>query len=75
MDRIAALLVDGDVSLSVTCITDDTLGLDRPTEPPDAPPDAPPNAPPNTPPNSQSVVLSLDQDATEANLILKEITG
>src|SRR6266566_5353432 len=66
-DRIATLLVDGDVSLSVIYITDDTLGRDRPVEPP--------NAPPNAPPNSQSVVLSLDQDTTEANLTLEEITG
>jgi hypothetical protein len=62
-DRIAALPVDGDVSSSVTCITDDTLGLDGPVELTDAPP------------NSQSVVLSLDQDTTEANLILEGITG
>jgi hypothetical protein len=31
-DRIAALPVDDDVSSSVICITDDTLGLDTPTE-------------------------------------------
>ena len=37
-DRITALLVDGDVSLSVTYITDDTLGLDGPIELTDAPP-------------------------------------
>ena len=43
-DRIATLLVDSDVSLSVTCIIDDTLGLDRPAEPPNAPPNAPPNS-------------------------------
>jgi hypothetical protein len=62
-DRIAALPVDGDVSSSVTCITDNTLGLDGPVELT------------NAPPNSQSVVLSLDQDTTEANLILEGITG
>jgi ATP-dependent DNA helicase PIF1 len=62
-DRIAALPVDGDVSSSVTCITDNTLGLDGPVELI------------NAPPNSQSVVLSLDQDTTEANLILEGITG
>jgi ATP-dependent DNA helicase PIF1 len=62
-DRIAALPVDGDVSLSVIHITDDTLGLDGPIELADAPP------------TSQSVVFSLDQDTTEANLILEEITG
>ena len=39
------------------------LGLDRPKGPID------------TPPNTQSVVLSLDQDTTEANLILERITG
>ena len=43
-DRIATLPVDGDVSSSVTCITDDTLGLDGPVEPPNAPPNAPPNS-------------------------------
>ena len=62
-DRIAALPVDSDVSSSVICITDDTLGLDGPVELTDMPP------------NSQSVVLSLDQDTTEANLILEGITG
>jgi ATP-dependent DNA helicase PIF1 len=62
-DRIAALPVDDDVSSSVVCITDDTLGLDGPEGPTDAPP------------NTQSVVLSLDQDTTEANLILEGITG
>ena len=51
-------------------ITDDTLGLDRPIECTDTlikPIDAPPT--------SKSAVLSLDQDTTEANLILEEITG
>jgi len=43
-DRLTALLVDDDVSSSVTCITDDTLSLDRPVEPPNAPPNAPPNS-------------------------------
>ena len=33
MDRITALLVDDDVSLSVICITDNTLGLDGPEGP------------------------------------------
>ena len=51
------------MSSSVLCITDDTLGLDRPEGPID------------TLPNTQSVILSLDQDTTEANLILKGITG
>ena len=36
-DRITALLVNGDVSSSVVCITDDTLNLDGPVELPDAP--------------------------------------
>ena len=36
-DRITALLVDGDVSLSVACITDDTLNLDGPVELPNTP--------------------------------------
>ena len=62
-DRLAALPVDGDVSSSVVCVTDDTLTLDGPVELIDAPP------------NTQSVVLSLDQDATEADLIIEEITG
>jgi hypothetical protein len=62
-DRVAALPVDGDVSSSVACVTDDTLDLDRPVELPDAPL------------TSQSVVLSLDQETTEANLILEGITG
>jgi ATP-dependent DNA helicase PIF1 len=69
-DRVAALPVDGDVSSSVIYITDDTLGLDSPVEPADRPVE-----PVDAPPNSQSVVLSLDQDTTEANLILEEITG
>jgi ATP-dependent DNA helicase PIF1 len=69
-DRIAALPVDSDVSSSVIYITDDTLGLDGPVERTDAPVE-----PADTPPTSESAVLSLDQDATEANLILEEITG
>lgn len=62
-DRLAALPVDGDVSSSVMCVPDTTLGLDEPAELT------------NAPPNSQSVVLSLDRDDTEANLILEGITG
>ncbi|KIM94113.1 hypothetical protein OIDMADRAFT_35162 [Oidiodendron maius Zn] len=62
-DCLAALPVDGDVSLSVIYITDNTLTLDGPVELTD------------TPPNIQSVVLSLDQDTTEADLIIEEITG
>jgi hypothetical protein len=62
-DRVTALPIDGDVSTSVACITDDTLDLDGPVELPDILL------------TSQSVVLSLDQDTTEANLILEEITG
>lgn len=62
-DRVTALPIDGDVSSSVACITDDTLNLDGPVELPDVPL------------TTQSVVLSLDQDTTEANLILEEITG
>jgi hypothetical protein len=62
-DRLAALLVDSDISLSVMCVTDDTLTLDGPAELTDAPL------------NTQLVVLSLDQDATEAVLIIEEITG
>jgi hypothetical protein len=54
----------------VIYITDDTLGLDGPIERIDAPVE-----PADTPPTSESAVLSLDQDATEANLILEEITG
>ena len=33
-DCVAALLVDGDVSLSIACITDDSLDLARPAAPP-----------------------------------------
>jgi ATP-dependent DNA helicase PIF1 len=62
-DRVTALPIDGDVSTFVACITDDTLDLDGPVELPDILL------------TSQSVVLSLDQDTTEANLILEEITG
>jgi hypothetical protein len=62
-DWLMALPVNGDFSSSVICITDDTLDLDRPIKLADAPP------------SSQSVVLSLDQEATEANLILEAITG
>jgi ATP-dependent DNA helicase PIF1 len=47
----------------VACVTDDTLDLDGPVKLPDVPL------------TSQSAVLSLDQDTTEANLILEEITG
>jgi hypothetical protein len=47
-NRIAALLVDGDVSSSVIYITNNTLSLDGPVELADAPL------------TSQSVVLSLD---------------
>jgi hypothetical protein len=63
MDRITALPVDDNISSSVIYITDNTLGLDRPEGPIDILP------------NTQSVVLSLDQDTTEANLILEGITG
>ena len=62
-DRITALPVDGDVSASVISIPDETLGLDGLVEPAESPP------------NSQSVVLSLDHETTEANLILEEIAG
>ena len=66
MDRITALLVDDDVSSSVVYITDDTLGLNMPVEPIEFT---------DAPPNTHSAVLSLDQDTTEANLILEGITG
>ena len=62
-DRVAALPVDGDVSLSVACITDDSLDL------------AGPAAPPGDPVTTQSAVLSLAQENTEANLILEELTA
>ena len=42
VDRITALLVDDDVSSSVVCITDNTLGLNMPVEPIEFT-DAPPN--------------------------------
>ena len=54
----------------MTYITDDALGLDGPVERTDAPIE-----PVDAPPTSESAVLSLDQDTTEANLILEEITG
>jgi hypothetical protein len=62
-DRVTALPVDGDVSSSVAHVTDDTLDLTGPVELP------------NAPLTSQSAVLSLYQETTEANLILEEITG
>lgn len=62
-DRVAALPVDGDVSLSVPYITDDTLDLTGPGEPPDQPL------------TTQSAVLSLAQEATEAQLIMEHFTG
>jgi hypothetical protein len=61
-----ALPVDDNVSSSVICITDNTLGLDGPKGPIELT---------DTLPNTQSVVLSLDQDTIEANLILKGIIG
>ena len=36
-DRVTALPVNGNVSVSVTCITDNTLSLDRPVELPNTP--------------------------------------
>jgi hypothetical protein len=36
-DRVTALPIDGDVSSSVACITDDTLNLDGPVKLPDVP--------------------------------------
>jgi hypothetical protein len=62
-DRVAALPVDGDVSSSVAHVVDPTLDLTGPVELPDAPL------------TSQSVVLSLHQETTEANMILEELTG
>jgi hypothetical protein len=47
-----------------------TISTDRITALPDGPIELA-----DAPPTSQSVVLSLDQDTTEANLILEEITG
>jgi hypothetical protein len=62
-DHVAALPVDGDVSLSVPYITDDTLDLTGPAEPPEQPL------------TTQSAVLSLAQEATEAQLIMEHFTG
>ena len=70
IDYLTALPIDKDISISVISIIDDTLSLDRPIEPVDRPVE-----PIDTLPNSQSIILSLDQDTTEANLILKEIIG
>ena len=62
-DRLAALPADGDVSLAVPFITDDTLDLAGPAEPP------------GDPLTTQSAVISLAQDAMEAHLILEQFTG
>ena len=62
-DCLAALLVDGDVSSSVIYVTDSTLIVDGPVELTDASP------------NTLLVVLSLDQDATEVDLIIEGITS
>ena len=63
IDRVAALLVNRDISSSIAYITDDTLGTDEDIEVTDSLP------------NSQSIVLSLNQEMIEANLILQEIIG
>jgi ATP-dependent DNA helicase PIF1 len=60
-DRVAALPDDGDVSSSCAYITDDTLDLTGPVETLDDPPLP-----------TQSTVVSLAQETTEANLILEE---
>ena len=54
---------DGDVSLAVPFITDDTLDRAGPAEPL------------GDPLTTQSAVISLAQDATEAHLILEQFTG
>lgn len=63
IDYVTALLVDSNVSVSVLCIIDNMLSLERPIKLA------------NSAPNSQLVIIGLDQDTIEANLILKEITG
>jgi hypothetical protein len=62
-DRIAALPEDGDVSSSVPYITDESLTAAEVAELLDAPPP------------TQSAVISLHNETTEANFILEDITG
>jgi hypothetical protein len=68
-DRINALPIDGDVSSSLMAITDDTGAEEEPLarEQPvsgDLPP-----------PNAHSMVPNLNITATEADLLLQEISG
>ena len=62
-DHVAALLVDRDMSLSIVDIIDNLLNL------------AGPATSPSDLVMTQSAVLSLAQEATEADLILKELIG
>jgi hypothetical protein len=71
LDRIDALPVDGDVSLSFTAIIDYEDPLVQPTS--DEYIDQPVSAEP--PPNSQSIVPNLNITTTEVDLILNEISG
>ena len=71
LDRINALLVDRDISLSFTAIIDYEDPLVQPTS--DEYIDQPVSAEP--PPNSQSIVPNLNITTTEVDLILNEISG
>jgi hypothetical protein len=65
LDRINALPVDKDVSLSFTSMIDHDIGEDIEDQPvTDLPP-----------PNSQSIVPNLNITTTEIDLIVQEITG
>jgi len=71
LDRINALPVDRDISLSFTAIIDYKDPLVQPTS--DEYIDQPVSAEP--PPNSQSIVPNLKITTTEVDLILNEISG
>jgi ATP-dependent DNA helicase PIF1 len=75
-DRIDALPVDGDVSLSFTAIIDheDPPVQDQPTSGEPTGQDQPVSAE-LPPPNSQSMVPNLNITTTEVDLILNEISG
>jgi len=76
-DRINALPVDGDVSMSFTAIVDQEP-QDQPVQPHDPvlPQDQPDQPVPEfPPPNAQSMVPNLNINTTEVDLILNEISG
>jgi hypothetical protein len=69
LDRINALPIDGDISSSLMAITDDTGAADEPPVPDQ------PVLGELPPPNAHSMVPNLNITATEADLILEEISG